>query len=95
MAYPFDEPTIAFDDPLVEFDGDVVGGCVSFDDPSTAFDGDVSFDCGTTVVPPIIPPVIIPTVPGGGASLGRRGPWYPDRTPEQVLREEEEIMVML
>lgn len=32
---------------------------------------------------------------GSGASLGRRGPYYPDRTPEQVLREEEELLVII
>lgn len=47
-------------------------------------------------VPAVIPPTPpAPTQQPGGKSLGRRGPWYPDRTPEQVLRDEEELMVIL
>lgn len=54
--------------------------------PAQSYAGDI----------PVIPDTPLPVVQqGGGANLGLRGPTYPDRTPEQVLREEEEILVMI
>lgn len=95
MAIPqYDDAALVYDSSTDKYDG----GCVStitydepglsWDDPEVTYEG---CDHRGGVIPP---PVVVVTQQVGGANLGRRGPYYPDRTPEQVLREEEEIMVM-